>query len=108
MGNTAGTRGGRHGGDKGETRGRGRHGDKETEVEAVESLEAAIERRDLDQLRAFDLAMEYGPCTGITRLERWTRAESLALGPPCWVKAMVEGRSEDVRFTHSVWHGYPL
>lgn len=33
-------------------------------------------------LRRWDLSYEYGPCVGMTRLERWERAEKLGLNPP--------------------------
>jgi len=33
-------------------------------------------------LRNFDLTPKYGPCIGITRLERWQRAEKMKLNPP--------------------------
>ncbi|TFY54141.1 hypothetical protein EVG20_g9831 [Dentipellis fragilis] len=33
-------------------------------------------------LRVFDLSYEYGPCVGVSRLERWERAEALGLNPP--------------------------
>ncbi|NXF91146.1 DPOD4 polymerase, partial [Eubucco bourcierii] len=36
----------------------------------------------LDMLRHFDLCWEYGPCAGITRLQRWERAQALGLSPP--------------------------
>ncbi|NWR64462.1 DPOD4 polymerase, partial [Bucorvus abyssinicus] len=36
----------------------------------------------LEMLRRFDLSREYGPCTGITRLQRWERAQALGLSPP--------------------------
>eukprot|EP00743_Colponemidia_sp_Colp-15_P007067 GILK01007626.1.p1 GENE.GILK01007626.1~~GILK01007626.1.p1 ORF type:complete len:122 (-),score=12.83 GILK01007626.1:103-426(-) len=34
------------------------------------------------QLRLFDMDMKYGPCIGITRLERWEQAKELGLDPP--------------------------
>lgn len=37
-------------------------------------------------LRQFDLASKYGPCTDMTRLERWERAFTLGLHPPQHVK----------------------
>ncbi|KAF9114019.1 DNA polymerase delta subunit 4 [Mortierella sp. AM989] len=37
-------------------------------------------------LRKFDLASKYGPCTELTRLERWERAFDLGLEPPQDVK----------------------
>ncbi|KAF9189297.1 hypothetical protein BGZ51_009691 [Haplosporangium sp. Z 767] len=37
-------------------------------------------------LRQFDLTSKFGPCTDITRLERWERAFNLGLNPPEHVK----------------------
>ncbi|KAJ3043020.1 DNA polymerase delta subunit 4 [Rhizophlyctis rosea] len=45
-------------------------------------------------LRAFDLDATYGPCLGITRLERWHRARELGLEPPEEVKALLVGGKE--------------
>lgn len=33
-------------------------------------------------LRVFDNTCEFGPCVGMTRLERWERAQALGLNPP--------------------------
>lgn len=33
-------------------------------------------------LRVFDLTAKYGPCAGMTRLERWNRAKRWGLDPP--------------------------
>ncbi|KAF9439371.1 hypothetical protein BGZ76_000032 [Entomortierella beljakovae] len=41
-------------------------------------------------LRQFDLASKYGPCTELTRLERWDRAFELGLNPPREIKDMIE------------------
>ncbi len=43
--------------------------------------------RDLTQnsnvsVRALTRTYEYGPCVGVTRLERWERAAALGLNPP--------------------------
>uniref|UniRef100_A0A7N0TBF4 DNA polymerase delta subunit 4 n=1 Tax=Kalanchoe fedtschenkoi TaxID=63787 RepID=A0A7N0TBF4_KALFE len=35
-----------------------------------------------DVLRQFDLNMRYGPCIGMTRLDRWERAKKLGMNPP--------------------------
>ncbi|KAF9928527.1 hypothetical protein FBU30_002326 [Linnemannia zychae] len=40
-------------------------------------------------LRQFDLASKYGPCTDMTRLERWERAFNLGLHPPQHVKDLL-------------------
>lgn len=39
-------------------------------------------------LRHFDLSSQYGPCIGITRLNRWKRADKLGLKPPVEVLAV--------------------
>ncbi|XP_073019871.1 uncharacterized protein [Primulina eburnea] len=33
-------------------------------------------------LRQFDMNMTYGPCLGMSRLDRWKRANALGLNPP--------------------------
>lgn len=35
-----------------------------------------------DILRVFDMTAKYGPCVGISRLDRWKRAQKLGLEPP--------------------------
>ncbi|KAI9067919.1 hypothetical protein FKP32DRAFT_1754791 [Trametes sanguinea] len=58
-------------------------------------------------LRVFDLSYEYGPCVGISRLDRWERAQALGLNPPPEVKEILltkEG-STDEQFSQSVFHG---
>lgn len=32
--------------------------------------------------RLLDRNYDYGPCVGVTRLERWERAQALGLNPP--------------------------
>jgi len=41
-------------------------------------------------LRNFDLTPKYGPCVGITRLERYRRAEKMGLKPPVEVLQILE------------------
>lgn len=36
----------------------------------------------------FIRSYEYGPCIGVTRLERWNRAEALGLSPPPEVRLL--------------------
>ncbi|THH00604.1 hypothetical protein EW026_g1941 [Hermanssonia centrifuga] len=58
-------------------------------------------------LRVFDLSYEYGPCVGVTRLERWERAEALGLDPPSEVKDILltkEGSEQD-EFSQCVFYG---
>ncbi|NXI35476.1 DPOD4 polymerase, partial [Galbula dea] len=46
------------------------------------SPSSPVDQTLLEMLRLFDLSWEYGPCTGITRLQRWERAQALGLSPP--------------------------
>ncbi|XP_062051733.1 DNA polymerase delta subunit 4 [Lepus europaeus] len=62
----------------------------------------------LELLRQFDLAWQYGPCTGITRLQRWHRAEQMGLEPPPEVLQLLKAHPGDPRFQYSLWHFYPL
>lgn len=40
-------------------------------------------------LRQFDLNMAYGPCIGMTRLDRWERAQRLGMNPPKEIEALL-------------------
>uniref|UniRef100_A0A670IXN4 DNA polymerase delta 4, accessory subunit n=1 Tax=Podarcis muralis TaxID=64176 RepID=A0A670IXN4_PODMU len=62
----------------------------------------------LETLKQFDLSWQYGPCTGITRLQRWERAELLGLNPPAMVRELLEKHNKDPLVTYSLWHGYCL
>ncbi|XP_060211609.1 uncharacterized protein LOC132639142, partial [Lycium barbarum] len=53
-------------------------------------------------LTQFDLNMAYGPCLGLSRLDRWERAKSLGLNPPRDVEPLL--RSSKVR-NECLWGG---
>ncbi|NXP34054.1 DPOD4 polymerase, partial [Leiothrix lutea] len=60
----------------------------------------------LEMLRRFDLSLEYGPCTGITRLQRWERAQELGLSPPDPIRdALLEHRDNPDVTYRWVWGG---
>ncbi|EIE20225.1 hypothetical protein COCSUDRAFT_54434 [Coccomyxa subellipsoidea C-169] len=81
--------------------------DVSTGVEARSSTSG--EHADLtaasEALKGFDLAMKYGPCTGLTRLARWHRAENLGLQPPLDIKRILEGLPENHALQNNIWHG---
>ena len=52
-----------------------------------------------DVLRGFDMTTKYGPCAGISRSERWQRAEELGLNPDPVVLSLISNHNLDV----SVW-----
>ncbi|XP_074442553.1 DNA polymerase delta subunit 4 [Larus michahellis] len=62
----------------------------------------------MEMLRRFDLAWEYGPCTGITRLQRWERAQALGLSPPGPVRDALLEHQDNPDVTYSLWHEYEL
>jgi hypothetical protein len=59
-------------------------------------------------LRQFDLSSEFGPVSGMTRLERWKRADRLGQKPPHLVKEVLETTQgvEEARYRESYLYGY--
>ena len=55
-------------------------------------------------LRQFDLCSKYGPCMGITRMERFDRAVKLGLNPPPEVRELVLRYGLDSRHNVNVFH----
>lgn len=52
-------------------------------------------------LRLFDMNMTYGPCFGMTRLERYERAKKWGLNPPQEIENLLKG--VNVR-PECLWH----
>uniref|UniRef100_A0A452E9G2 DNA polymerase delta 4, accessory subunit n=1 Tax=Capra hircus TaxID=9925 RepID=A0A452E9G2_CAPHI len=70
-----------------------------------EPLTLSVDEAELELLRQFDLAWQYGPCTGITRLQRWHRAEQMGLKPPPEVRQVLQSHPGDPRFQwETLWH----
>ncbi|XP_022109665.1 DNA polymerase delta subunit 4-like [Acanthaster planci] len=80
----------------------------EREVSDHETAQQVLIDKEIDVLKQFDLCWEYGPCTGISRLERWERAEKHGMNPPEEVKKLILKHDEDETYTQSLWHDYPL
>lgn len=57
-------------------------------------------------LRVFDTSYEYGPCVGMTRLERWERAHALGLNPPAEVREILMSKQakEDDMYKQCVFY----
>ncbi|XP_038998269.1 DNA polymerase delta subunit 4-like isoform X1 [Hibiscus syriacus] len=53
-----------------------------------------LEADDFDEeqqvLRQFDMNMEFGPCIGIPRIDRWERARRLGLNPPKEIESILK------------------
>ncbi|KAI9483806.1 MAG: DNA polymerase delta, subunit 4-domain-containing protein [Benjaminiella poitrasii] len=73
------------------------------------SLEIHQERLvEIDKLmKAFDLNYIYGPCVGINRLDRWERAQQLALDPPKRVKEILLN-DKTQKYKHSLFHQFRM
>ncbi|THU93885.1 hypothetical protein K435DRAFT_779659 [Dendrothele bispora CBS 962.96] len=61
-------------------------------------------------LRVFDMSYEYGPCVGVTRLERWERASSLGLNPPVEIRdiLLTQQGMEDKRLANNVLYEFQV
>ncbi|XP_076829958.1 DNA polymerase delta subunit 4 [Brachyhypopomus gauderio] len=62
----------------------------------------------LQELKNFDLDWRFGPCTGISRLQRWERAALHGLNPPQQIKDILLKETTDPDYIESLWHSYPL
>ncbi|KAJ3019786.1 hypothetical protein HKX48_001759 [Thoreauomyces humboldtii] len=71
-------------------------------------IRALVENKPaaLQFLKSFDLNLEYGPCVGLSRLERWNRAQKLELAPPVDVLALLQTKEvrNDVELREPLWH----
>lgn len=54
------------------------------------------------RLREWDMNSRFGPCMSMTRLERWQRAEKLAMNPPVFIYNVLNTFPE--LKDESVWH----
>ncbi|KAM9314973.1 DNA polymerase delta subunit 4 [Pholidichthys leucotaenia] len=71
--------------------------------------EAELKRDgELQKLRDFDLDWRFGPCTGISRLQRWDRAKVHGLNPPAEIRDLLLQTPADPEYHLSLWSEYPL
>uniref|UniRef100_A0A3Q0S9P5 DNA polymerase delta 4, accessory subunit n=1 Tax=Amphilophus citrinellus TaxID=61819 RepID=A0A3Q0S9P5_AMPCI len=61
-----------------------------------------------EKLRQFDLDWRFGPCTGISRLQRWERAKLHGLNPPEEIRDLLLQTHADSHYNLSLWNEYPL
>ena len=70
-------------------------------VGMTESPPSATVQDAVHDLCAFDMNLTFGPCLGLTRSERWLRAQQLGLAPPLDVKSLLE--AGDPTLQESMW-----
>lgn len=64
-----------------------------------------------EQLRQFDMDMKFGPCIGVTRLQRWERASAMGLQPPAHLRDLLlhapstKNRSDSSPSVECLWEG---
>ncbi|AEE28498.1 putative DNA polymerase delta, subunit 4 [Arabidopsis thaliana] len=46
--------------------------------------------KEEEMLRQFDMNITYGPCLGMTRLDRWERAVRLGMNPPNEIEKLLK------------------
>ncbi|XP_070412276.1 DNA polymerase delta subunit 4 isoform X2 [Nothobranchius furzeri] len=63
---------------------------------------------ELQKLRQFDLDWRFGPCTGISRLQRWDRAQLHGLEPPEEIRYLLLQTHTDAEYRLSLWRDYPF
>ncbi|KAM4611811.1 DNA polymerase delta subunit 4 [Polymixia lowei] len=74
----------------------------------AETTPVTENEKELQELRQFDLDWRYGPCTGITRLQRWERAKLHGLNPPEEIRDLLLRTQTDPQYAQSLWSDYPL
>nr|XP_057943131.1 DNA polymerase delta subunit 4 [Doryrhamphus excisus]XP_057943137.1 DNA polymerase delta subunit 4 [Doryrhamphus excisus] len=76
---------------------------------SVQNAETATcHHDDEEKLRQFDLEWRWGPCTGISRLQRWERAKLHGLDPPEEIRDLLLQKQTDQEYNLSLWSQYPL
>ncbi|KAF7650523.1 hypothetical protein LDENG_00124900 [Lucifuga dentata] len=69
----------------------------------------SVRDEELQKLRQFDLDWRFGPCTGISRLQRWERAKLHDLNPPEEIRELLlQHIHTDPEYNQSLWSDYPL
>ncbi|GJJ11396.1 hypothetical protein Clacol_005629 [Clathrus columnatus] len=80
------------------------------ETRELTNKKAPNQPKVYQMLRVFDNTYDFGPCVGMTRLERWQRAQALGLNPPNEVREILlteQGRT-DPELVHPVFYGQVL
>lgn len=67
-----------------------------------------VREEELQKLRQFDLDWRFGPCTGISRLQRWERVKLHGLNPPEDIRDLLLISNDDPEYNRDLWSEYPL
>ncbi|KAJ3223875.1 DNA polymerase delta subunit 4 [Clydaea vesicula] len=58
-------------------------------------VDDSLRQSQIEMLKAFDLNSRFGPNVGISRLERWERANKFGLKPPIDIKNLILEHQND-------------
>lgn len=76
--------------------------------EVEEAQDAPLTNEEDTLLRSFDLDQNFGPCVGLSRKERWQRAEGFGLEPPAKVWSLLSTLcDESPHNAHTCLSEYP-
>ncbi|XP_019125248.1 DNA polymerase delta subunit 4 isoform X2 [Larimichthys crocea] len=87
------------------------HGQRPRQISSLwfsESETGTVREEELQKHKQFDLDWRFGPCTGISRLQRWERAKLHGLNPPEEIRDLLSQAHTDAEYNQSLWSGYPL
>lgn len=85
-----------------------RHTKKQMNMPASKSIHIDHENRIEQILRVFDLDPNYGPSIGLTRLERWQRAQDLDLAPPAEIRQILTTKQGKLEYSNNVFTNHEL
>ncbi|XP_041838641.1 DNA polymerase delta subunit 4 isoform X4 [Melanotaenia boesemani] len=73
-----------------------------------EDVTETVRDEELQKLRQFDLDWRFGPCTGISRLQRWDRAKLHGLNPPEEIRDLLLQTQDEPEYDLNLWSEYPF
>ncbi|XP_034044991.1 DNA polymerase delta subunit 4 [Thalassophryne amazonica] len=74
----------------------------------IAAEDETLKDNELEKLRQFDLDWRFGPCIGISRLQRWERAQLHGLNPPEEIRDLLLHTHNDPEHNLSLWSSYAL
>uniref|UniRef100_UPI00359026EC DNA polymerase delta subunit 4 n=1 Tax=Myxine glutinosa TaxID=7769 RepID=UPI00359026EC len=76
----------------------------ESTSKTIPHVHGGVTESELQVLRTFDLNFEFGPCTGISRKQRWNRAVHLGLTPPQHIHSLLDFYPNDPQVQQCIWY----
>lgn len=61
---------------------------------------------ELEKLRQFDLDPTFGPCVGLSRMQRWERAQKNGLAPPQHVREIIVAHEQSPAYADNLFASF--